>query len=92
MNEVDNIVLEFFEKQDDGVFFTPALVHWNLTEVYNATDKSKETVARRMRGGLVDRGLLKKESDAGYYRITEKGRKYLSGDLAAEDLKLPDDE
>jgi DNA-binding IclR family transcriptional regulator len=90
MNEVDNIVLEFFEKQDDGVFFSPALVHWNLAEVYEATDKSKETIARRMRK-LVKRGLLVKDGERGYYRITEKGFDYLNGNLTAEDLKLPDE-
>lgn len=91
MNEVDNLVLEFFEKQDEGVYFSPALVHHNLAEVYEATDKSKETIARRMRK-LVKRGLLDKVDPKGYYRITEKGLDYLTGDITAEELKLPDEE
>jgi DNA-binding PadR family transcriptional regulator len=90
MNEVDDAVLELFDHQDDGVWLSPALVHWNLTKVYDATDKSKETVARRMRK-LVKRGLLSKVNKKGYYKITEKGRAYLRGDLDAEDLRLPDE-
>lgn len=91
MNEVDDVVLELFARQDDGVWLSPALVHWNLVEVYKATDKSKETVARRMRK-LEKRALLEKSDAKGYYRITDKGRAYLDGDLDAEDLKLPDNE
>jgi len=90
MNEVDDAVLELFDRQDGGVWLSPALVHWNLTNVYEATDKSKETVARRMRK-LVKRGLLSKVDKKGYYKITDKGRRYLSGDLKAEDLELPDE-
>lgn len=91
MNEVDDVVLEFYAKQDVGVWFSPALVHWNLVDVYEATDKSKETVARRMRK-LEKRGLLDKSGGRGYYRITEKGLAYLEGDLDAEDLELPADD
>ncbi len=91
MNEVDDLVLELFARQDDGLWLTPSLVHWNLVKVYEATDKSKETIARRMRK-LVDRGLLEKLGGRGYYRITDKGKDYLSGDLDADDLQLPDEE
>ena len=90
MNEVDDAVLELFDRQDDGIWLSPALVHWNLTEVYEATDKSKETVARRMRK-LVKRGLLSRMDQRGYYKITKMGRAYLQGDLDAEELELPDD-
>lgn len=90
MNEVDDAVLELFDRQDDGIWLSPALVHWNLTEVYEATDKSKETVARRMRK-LVKRSLLSRVDQRGYYKITDKGRDYLRGNLDVEDLELPDD-
>jgi DNA-binding PadR family transcriptional regulator len=38
--------------------------------------------------GLESSGLLEKvDEQRGYYRITNKGRQYLSGELDAEDLK-----
>nr|WP_243700388.1 winged helix-turn-helix domain-containing protein [Halorussus pelagicus] len=37
---------------------------------------------------LADHGLLEKvEGKRGYYRITDRGRAYLAGDLDAEDLE-----
>ena len=90
MNEVDDAVLELFDRQDNGLWLSPAVVHWHVTEVYEATDKSKETVARRMRK-LVKRDLLSRVDQKGYYKITDKGRAYLQGDLEAQDLQLLDD-
>ncbi|ELY80191.1 hypothetical protein C486_09305 [Natrinema gari JCM 14663] len=41
---------------------------------------------------LVDHGLLERvDEDRGYYRITERGRQYLEGELDAEDLELNED-
>jgi len=91
MNEVDDAVLEFFEAQDEGVTLPPTVVWFNLHERLEAIDKSRDTVARRMRK-LTDRELLDKVSEErGYYQITQKGRDYLSGDLDADDLRLGDE-
>jgi CTP-dependent riboflavin kinase len=90
MNEVDDAVLEFFAAQDEGVVLPPTVVWYNLHECLEAIDKSRDTVARRMRK-LTDRGLLSKVSEErGYYRITQKGRDYLAGELDADDLRLDD--
>lgn len=91
MNEVDDAVLEFFEAQDEGVALPPTVVWYNLHERLEAIDKSRDTVARRMRK-LTKRGLLEKVSEErGYYKTTDKGRHYLAGDLDAEDLQLDEE-
>lgn len=88
MNEVDDLILEFFQEQDESIALSPAIVWFNLYEIHELTDKSKETVSRRMRT-LVDRGLLKTVDETRGYRIlTDKGRAYLAGDLDAEDLQI----
>jgi len=91
MNEVDDAVLEFFEVQEVGVALPPTVVWYNLHERLKATDKSRTTIARRMRE-LHERGLLSKASEErGYYQITQKGLDYLAGDLEADDLRLDDE-
>lgn len=88
MNEVDDAVLEFFEAQDEGVALPPTVVWYNLHDLLEVIDKSRDTVARRMRK-LNERGLLAKVSEErGYYQITQKGRDYLEGDLEADDLRI----
>jgi len=90
MNEVDDAILEFFDRQD-GISLPPTPVHYNLTEYYGATEKSRDTVADHMRQ-LARRGLLEKvEERKGYYRLTEKGRRYLRGDIKAEKLRIDED-
>jgi predicted transcriptional regulator len=90
MNEVDDSILEFFNSQGDRVSLPPTAVWYNLAEVFEVTNKSQDTVARRMRG-LENSGLLQKvDEQRGYYRITEKGRDYLSGELDAKDLERED--
>lgn len=87
MNEVDDSILEFFNSQGDQVSLPPTAVWYNLAEIFEVTDKSRDTVARRMRG-LDKAGLLEKVGkQRGYYRITDKGRAYLSGELESEDLE-----
>ncbi|WP_323190774.1 transcriptional regulator [Halostella sp. PRR32] len=87
MNEVDDSILEFFNSQGDQVSLPPTAVWYNLAEIFEVTDKSRDTVARRMRG-LDKAGLLEKvDEQRGYYRITDKGGAYLSGDIDAEDLE-----
>ncbi|MBX0304729.1 transcriptional regulator [Haloarcula salinisoli] len=88
MNEVDDAVLEFFEAQDEGVALPPTVVWYNLHDLLEVIDKSRDTVARRMRK-LTNRGLLTKASEErGYYQITQKGRDYLTGDIDAEELRI----
>lgn len=79
--------MEFFNNQGDQVSLPPTAVWYNLAVVFEVTDQSQDTVGRRIRG-LEDSGLLEKvDEKRGYYRITGKGRSYLSGDLDAEELK-----
>ena len=88
MNEVDDAVLEFFEAQEEGVALPPTVVWYNLHERLEVIDKSRDTVARRMRQ-LTERGLLSKVSEErGYYQITQNGYDYLTGDVDPEDLIL----
>jgi len=91
MNEVDDSILEFFNSQGDQVSLPPTAVWYNLAEIFEVTDKSRDTVARRMRG-LNEAGLLEKvDEQRGYYRITDKGRAYLTGKIDAENLERNDD-
>lgn len=87
MNALDDAILEFFDEQTDDIVMSPSIVWWNLSKSRKITDKSRETVARRMRK-LPEFGLLERvDDDRAYYRITDKGRAYLSGDLEANDLE-----
>ncbi|WP_262176974.1 transcriptional regulator [Haloarcula laminariae] len=91
MNEVDDAVLEFFEAQDEGVALPPTVVWYNLHDLLEVIDKSRDTVARRMRK-LTERELLEKVSEErGYYQLTHKGRRYLSGDIEPEELRTDSD-
>lgn len=91
MNEVDDSILEFYRLQHEDITLPPASVHYNLANVYNATDKSQETVARRMRK-LEKRGLLEKAKDVrGYYQMTVKGLNYLDGNISKEEILLPEE-
>lgn len=90
MNEVDDAVLEFFEAQDEGVALPPTVVWYNLHDLLEVIDKSRDTVARRMRKLTERRLLVKASEERGYYQITQKGRDYLSGKLDANDLRVDD--
>ncbi|MFB6188591.1 MAG: ArsR family transcriptional regulator [Halapricum sp.] len=82
MTKSDPAILEFFEEND--ISMPPAVVSFNIEGV------SHPTVKRRM-PVLADNELLEKvEGKRGYYRLTQRGRDYLAGDLDAEDLE--DDE
>ena len=79
MTKSDPAILEFFEEQD--ISMPPAVVSFNIQGV------SHPTVKRRM-PVLADHGLLEKvEEKRGYYRITDRGRAYLAGELEADDLE-----
>ncbi|WP_455449789.1 transcriptional regulator [Natrinema thermotolerans] len=91
MNEVDDSILEFLDSLEvDGhpVALKPGAVRYNLVDEFELLNKSLSTFSRRM-DRLADHGLLEKTEDrkGSPYKITDKGRAYLRGELDAEDLK-----
>lgn len=80
MNQTDDRILETLT--ESGLLLTPAVLAKNL-------EYSRSWVSERMsklkRAGLVE------NPEGSYYRITEKGRDYLAGDLDAEELQLDDE-
>ena len=78
MTNADDTILEFFE--DHSIALPPSAVAYNI-------DFSDTHVRNRMRT-LADEGLLEKvDEKKGYYEITERGRKYLAGELDASQLE-----
>lgn len=95
MNELDDAILEFFEVLDEPggkpVALSPTPIWVNLTRVRGITDKKQNTFSRRM-NQLAVAGLLSKIDDGrGYYVITDKGRRYLSGNLDISELERDED-
>jgi DNA-binding transcriptional ArsR family regulator len=91
MNELDDIILEFMEELGEPggepVVLSPTQLWYNIAEKRSITDKTANTVSRRM-SNLADHGLLERVEDGkAYYILTEKGRAYLAGELDAEDLE-----
>jgi predicted transcriptional regulator len=76
MTRADDYILEFFEETD--IVSTPHVVSANI-------DYSRQYVNRRVRK-LAEHELLESEGD-GLYRITDRGRDYLAGDLDADELE-----
>nr|WP_311170636.1 winged helix-turn-helix domain-containing protein [Halobellus sp. ZY16] len=81
MNQTDDRVLELLE--ESGLILSPAVIAKNL-------DYSRNWVSRRL-GKIVDADLVE-QIDDGYYRITDRGRAYLAGELDADDLEIVDEE
>jgi predicted transcriptional regulator len=79
MTKSDPAILEFFEEQD--IAMPPAVVSFNIQGV------SHPTVKRRMPELAEHRLLEKVDGKRGYYRITERGRQYLAGELDASKLE-----
>lgn len=79
MTKSDPTILEFFGEQD--IAMSPAVVSFNIKGV------SHPTVKRRMPILTEDELLEKVEGKRGYYRITQKGRAYLAGELDTDDLE-----
>jgi len=75
MNQTDDRILEALD--ESGMMLTPAVLAKNL-------DYSRTWVSNRLQK-LVDAGLVD-NPERSYYEITEKGQKYLSGDLNAEEI------
>lgn len=79
MTKSDPAILELFE--ETGLSMPPAVVSYNIEGVSHPTVKRRLPI-------LADEGLLERAEDKrGYYRITDRGRAYLAGDLDAGDLE-----
>jgi DNA-binding MarR family transcriptional regulator len=82
MTKSDDAILELLG--DAGIAIPPTAIAFNIENV------SRPTVDRRL-PKLEAAGLVKRYDDPkGYTEITEKGRKYLSGDLKSSDLEVGD--
>jgi predicted transcriptional regulator len=68
------------EIEEYGGWIKPASLSLNIPY-------TREHVARRCKA-LAEHGLLERHDETPAYRITEKGRDYLAGDVEAEDLTL----
>jgi len=80
MTKSDPAILEIFEEA--GIAIPPAVAEYNLVGI------SKSTAKKDVFRCLVGHGLLEKvDEDRGYYRITDRGRAYLEGELDADDLE-----
>jgi CTP-dependent riboflavin kinase len=95
MNEADDAILEYFQEleTDTGhrIALPPTAVWYNLVEELGMLDRSQNTISRRM-NVLSDTDLLAKTDEKrGYYRITDRGLAYLSGELTASDLDRTED-
>lgn len=76
MNQTDDRILELLAESD--LILTPAVMARNL-------DYTRNWVSRRV-GKLEAAGLVD-PIDSGYYRISDRGRSYLAGEIAAEELE-----
>jgi len=76
MNQTDDRILELLE--ESGLILSPAVMAKNL-------DYSRSWVSERT-GRLVQAGLVEQVDD-GYYRVSDRGRAYLAGELDAEELE-----
>lgn len=73
---IDERILEALESS--GMILSPSVIALNI-------DKSRGEVNRRL-SVLVEYGLVKRVK-RGYYEITDEGRRYLTGELDASDLR-----
>ncbi|EMA03890.1 phage PhiH1 repressor protein [Haloferax mediterranei ATCC 33500] len=76
MNQTDDQVLELLDESD--LILLPAVVVMNL-------DYTRNWGSRRM-SKLNDAGVIE-EVERGYYRISSKGRAYLTGEIDAVELE-----
>jgi len=77
MTQADERVLEFLHEKE--IIASPSVIGANI-------DYTGEYISRRCRK-LADAGLVQL-ADATNYRITEKGERYLNGDLDASELEM----
>jgi len=76
MNQTDNRILELLDESD--LILSPGVIAVNL-------EYTRNWVSRRV-SKLVEAELLERV-DGAYYRITDQGQDYLSGDIDAEKLE-----
>lgn len=81
MTNADDHILEFLLNEGNReLIATPAVIAENI-------DFNSGYVRQRV-SQLLERGLIEyHDEDRGMYEITELGRKYLAGDLDAEELE-----
>jgi len=73
----DDRILEFFEETD--IILSPGIISANI-------ELSRSHVSRRL-SALADHGLIESsDTGHGHYQITEKGRKYLSGEIEEDEI------
>lgn len=78
MTRSDDAILELLD--DAGIAVPPTAIAFNIENV------SQPTVDRRL-PKLEKAGLVKRyEEPQGYTEITEKGQRYLRGEISASDL------
>lgn len=84
IGKYDEPILELLAESE--IAAPPAVVAFNL-EWRGIASPAYSTVKRRMRK-LAKKTLLDQvESDKGYYAISDKGRKYLAGELDLDELE-----
>lgn len=79
MNQTDDRILDVLDESD--LLLTPVVLAKNL-------EYSRSWVSQRL-SKLVQAGLVE-NPDGSFYKITDRGRAYLSGDLDADDFRLED--
>jgi len=83
MNKASDPVLEVLDRA--GVYMTRSAVNHNI-QIHPGDQPGRSTVYEAF-SDLVEHGLIEKdEGQATYYRITDKGRAYLEGELDASEL------
>ena len=76
MTRADDYILEFLDEKD--IKATPRVISANI-------DYTHQYVNERLKP-LRENGLVENTGD-GLYRITDRGRAYLAGELDADDLE-----
>nr|WP_238392144.1 winged helix-turn-helix domain-containing protein [Halorussus amylolyticus] len=79
MNQTDDYILEILDESD--LILSPSIIAVNL-------DYTRNWVSKRL-GKLREAGLVERLNE-GHYRITEKGREYLAGEIEADELEPSD--
>jgi len=84
MTKSDDAILEYLE--DTGLALSPRAMSYNMRTREQA-EISYSTVNRRLKE-LLEYDLVTKEYETGgFYSITDRGRKYLRGDLMKANLE-----
>ena len=81
-SDYDGPILEFLA--DCGAAVPPHVILFNL-EYQNLASPHRSTINRRITR-LKEQDLIKKVDDAGYYRITSRGRQLVDENLDASEL------